>query len=304
MAELVVHPERPQARHRHGADPRRAGSEAAAAPGSGRTATCRAARATADALGLVRCASCCRCGGRCADLPDADGRRRRADPHLRRARPTTPNCCGSTTPRSRGIPSRAAGPRPTSPSAARSRGSTPPACSWRVDERDRRAARLPLDEGARRARRRVRRGVRRRRRPGGAGPRAGRAADRWSACSTWPSDCRAAAPQTPGDALRRGRQHRGGEDLSSGSGSSVHSVDAAYAAVDLMSQRGTRPVITEPVHPPFTFHPRIRPPRPHTLPGEAPRSRIDRHEKVGSVKLNRIGKASRSRRSRRRRSPR
>ena len=107
----------PQARRRHGADPRRPGAKwrtqpvlgarhAARGHGDGGCAgTGAGARTHADAAVAARRAR-------------RRGRRRRADPHLRAVPATTPNCCGSTTPRSRGIRSRAVGRRPTSTSGA------------------------------------------------------------------------------------------------------------------------------------------------------------------------------------------
>ena len=125
-----------------------------------------------------------------ATCPRCRGLRRCADPHVLRSRPTTPSCCASTTPPSRGIPSRAAGRSRTSPSGAREPWFDPAGLFLAVDGDSGTAARLPLDEGARRPD--LGRGVRRRRRPGRAGPRAGPAADR----------CRAALPRRA--AHRRG----------------------------------------------------------------------------------------------------
>ena len=110
------------------------------------------------------------------DLPPVTVPRRRADRAPTPDPATTPNCCASTTPRSPGTPSRAAGPRPTSPSVAASRGSTPRGLFMAFDERTGRLLGFHWTKVHDR-RSRSGRGVRRRRRPGRAGPRTGRDAD-------------------------------------------------------------------------------------------------------------------------------
>ena len=134
MAEVVVHP----GAGAGAASARRWSAPALAEGGDGTRiwahGNLEPARATAESLGLRRRARAA------ADAPVADrparghGPRRRPHRHLLAVPTTTPNCCGSTTPRSPGTPNRAAGPTPTSPSAAPSRGSTPRVCSWPFDE--------------------------------------------------------------------------------------------------------------------------------------------------------------------------
>ena len=149
MAELVVHPRCPPARHRCRTGPRRAGRGRRRHPGLGARQP-GSARATAPAARLepVRellqmrrpLRPTCRTARR-----SPDGVRIRTY----RGPATTPSCCGSTTPRSPGIPSRAAGPSADiaerrARAVVRPRRAVPG-----VRRADRRAARLPLDQGAR-----------------------------------------------------------------------------------------------------------------------------------------------------------
>ena len=131
MAELVVHPRRAAARHRLGDGPRRRWREGGDGTRIWAHGNLEPARATATRWASSPVRELLQMRRPLTDLPPVD-----ALPtgvriaHLLAARTTTPSCCASTTPRSRGIPSRAAGRTPTSPSAAASRGSTPPGCSW------------------------------------------------------------------------------------------------------------------------------------------------------------------------------
>ncbi|EUA51660.1 mycothiol synthase [Mycobacterium xenopi 3993] len=133
MAELVVHP---RARRRGIGT---AMARAALAKTGGRTrfwahGTLQPARATASALGLVAVRELWQMRRPLRDVPEPaipEGYKSAPTP----AHPTTPSCCGSTTPHSPTTPNKAAGPQPTSLNAAPNRGSTRTVCSWRSTPR-------------------------------------------------------------------------------------------------------------------------------------------------------------------------
>ena len=196
MAELVVHPRAPPARHRLGAGPRRRWPRAARHNRFWAHGTLEPARATAAALGLVPVRELLQMRAVAArparPVARADGVRIRTYARPRRRRRTAAGQQRRVRVASRA--GRLDGGRHRR-AARRSRGSTPTGLFMAFDEQTGRAARLPLDQGAPTSRAWAR-STSSASTPPAQGRGLGRAADRWSACIVWPSGCADAAEPT------------------------------------------------------------------------------------------------------------